>query len=87
MQTFAQMVIALVMATWIALITIFAVQNVTPVSLTFLMFESIQLPVGVLLSFCLSGGLILGSLFPLFARRPAPRRALDFDLDEEFDDL
>jgi hypothetical protein len=38
-------------ALWIAAIAILSVQNATPVALQFLWFESVELPVGVVLSF------------------------------------
>lgn len=63
-------------------VAILAVQNVTAVSLRFLVFSSIQMPVGILLSFALGGGFIVGSLLPVFLR---PRRRRSPALEEEVD--
>ncbi|MGK7883698.1 MAG: lipopolysaccharide assembly protein LapA domain-containing protein [Crocosphaera sp.] len=66
-------IVAVIIAFWIGAIAIFSIQNVTAVSLKFLFWESIQLPIGVLLSFCLGGGLIIGGFFP-FLFKPSKRR-------------
>ncbi len=47
-----------IVAVWVAAIAILSVQNATAVSLQFLTFQSIQLPVGVLLAFSVSGGMV-----------------------------
>jgi uncharacterized integral membrane protein len=44
---------------------VFSIQNITPISLNFLFFKSIEIPVGVLLSFMLGLGIILGAILPL----------------------
>jgi hypothetical protein len=63
-------------------IAVFAVQNITPVSLRLFVFESIQLPIGILLAFCIGFGLILGAFLPLLWQRPAKRRTRIEDMDE-----
>lgn len=62
MSVILPIVINLLLAIWIAAIALVSVQNATPVALKFIMFESIQLPVGVVLAFSAILGLILGSL-------------------------
>jgi uncharacterized integral membrane protein len=52
-------------AFWFGIIAIFSIQNITEISLKFLMFESIKFPIGVLLSFCIGGGMVLGSLMTI----------------------
>lgn len=64
---------AIMIACWLEGIAIFSIQNITEVSLKFFIFESIKLPVGVLLSFCIGGGIVLGSLAPLFWERSNKR--------------
>jgi len=64
---------SLLMAGWIGAIAIFSIQNIQEVSLQFLTFQSIQLPIGVLLAFCLGIGFLCGSLLPLLWQKP--RRA------------
>ncbi|MEM8603844.1 MAG: hypothetical protein AAGE59_08370 [Cyanobacteria bacterium P01_F01_bin.86] len=57
-------------AIWIVAIAILAVQNATPISVQFLMFRSVELPIGVLLSFCVAGGMLVTALIlALLGRR------------------
>lgn len=69
MKALAGLLNALLLGTWITAIAIFSIQNIQNVSVKFLIFESITVPVGVLLAFCSSLGVILGwLLFLLFSR-------------------
>ncbi|EKD10680.1 LapA family protein [Limnospira fusiformis KN01] len=52
----------LILAVAIAAVAILSVQNATPVSLQFMIFESINIPVGVVLAFSLAIGLIAGAI-------------------------
>lgn len=61
---FTSLVVAVVTIT----IAVVSVQNFTGVSLQFLMFKSIEFPLGVLLSLCFGGGLLLGGITPFFLR-------------------
>ena len=62
------------MALLLVAIAIFSIQNIEAVSLKFLTFSSIDIPVGVLLAFASAVGIILGALLPiLFARRKTRR--------------
>ncbi|HBQ97288.1 lipopolysaccharide assembly protein LapA domain-containing protein [Roseofilum sp. Belize BBD 4] len=54
--------LTLLLSVWISAIAILSVQNATPVSLKFLLFESVQIPVGILLAFSASLGLLAGLL-------------------------
>ena len=82
MTLIANFLSSLMIALGFAAIAVFAVQNITPVSLRFFVFESIQLPVGILLAFCIGFGLILGAFLPLLWQRPAKRRTRIEDIDE-----
>ena len=73
LKLFTNVIVAVVMAFWIGAIAIFSIQNITAVSLKFLFWESIQLPIGVLLSFCVGGGFVLGSFLPFFFK-PSKRK-------------
>ncbi|WP_008309107.1 hypothetical protein [Leptolyngbya sp. PCC 6406] len=53
-----KVVLALIPAVWVVAIAILSVQNATPVSLRFLVFRSVELPVGVVLSACAGGAMI-----------------------------
>ncbi|VXD22536.1 conserved exported hypothetical protein [Planktothrix serta PCC 8927] len=61
-------VTSFIVAFWISAIAILAVQNATPISLTFLFFDSIQLPVGVILAFSVVSGLLGAALFQPIAQ-------------------
>ena len=75
MKTITNLITAIIIAFWLGAIAIFSIQNITEISLKFLLWESIKIPVGVLLSFSVGGGMILGVLFPLLVKRPKlPRR-------------
>ena len=69
MRIFTNFISSTILAVAITVIAVFSIQNIKPVSLQFLGFESIQFPVGVLLAFCGGVGIILGSLLPLLWQR------------------
>ena len=62
MKFIANLISSLIMAGLIGAVAIFSIQNIQPVALQLFSLRSIQLPVGVLLAFCLGIGIILGSL-------------------------
>ncbi|MGK7946215.1 MAG: LapA family protein [Microcystaceae cyanobacterium] len=68
MRQLTQLLNAMFIAIWISAIAIFSIQNVQGVSLKFLNWSMIQLPVGVLLAFCVGIGFILSALLPLFVK-------------------
>ena len=74
MKSFARLLNSLILATLTVAIAIFSIQNVRGVSLKFLMFESITIPIGILLAFCIGVGMILGWLIPLLFSRRRTRR-------------
>ncbi len=68
MRTLANLLVSLIVAFWVGAIAILSVQNATPVSLKFLNFESIQLPVGLVLAFSVCTGIIATALLqPLWS--------------------
>jgi lipopolysaccharide assembly protein A len=70
MKSFTSLLSSLILAILLVAIAIFSIQNIQDVSLKFLTFESITIPVGVLLALCSAIGIILGALIPiLFSRR------------------
>jgi uncharacterized integral membrane protein len=76
MRTIANLLNSLIMAGWVGAIAIFSIQNIQAVSVRFLGFQSLQLPVGVLLAFFAGIGMVLGSLLPLlWQRRKRVRRS------------
>lgn len=56
---------SVVVALWVVAMAILSVQNATPVFLRFLSFQSIQMPVGVVLAISAGIGLIGGAMAQL----------------------
>lgn len=53
-----------ILSTWIAIVAILSLQNITPVTLKFLTFISFPIPFGIVLAMSLAGGMTLGSWLP-----------------------
>ena len=53
-----KLLIAIVPAVWVAMIAVISVQNATPVSLKFITFRTIEMPMGVAMGFCAAGGMV-----------------------------
>ncbi|MGB3510811.1 MAG: DUF1049 domain-containing protein [Microcoleaceae cyanobacterium] len=66
MQRFiSPMLTSLILALWVSAIAVISVQNATPISLKFIGFRSIEMPVGIILAFTVGVGLIIsGILLP-----------------------
>jgi lipopolysaccharide assembly protein A len=62
MKSFTSLLSSLILGLLVVAIAIFSIQNIQDVSLNFLTFESITIPVGVLLAFCSAIGIILAGL-------------------------
>ena len=75
MKSFASLLNTLILAVWVIAIAIFSIQNIQDVSLKFLVFESITVPVGVLLAFCSGIGMVLGWCISLLFSRRRSRRS------------
>lgn len=54
---------SIILALWVSGIAILSVQNATPISLKFIGFHSIKIPVGLILSFSVSIGVLISSIF------------------------
>lgn len=87
MKTIANLLTSTILACWVVAIAILSVQNATSVSLRFLTFESVQLPVGLLLAFSAGLGIIgialTQPLWSLASSRQGNSQS-DNDLDEDF---
>lgn len=90
MKTLANLLISIVVALWVVGIAILSVQNAEPVSLRFLTFVSIQIPVGLVLAFSAGVGIIgIALLQPLWglagsAQSNSESDDSEFFVDEEF---
>lgn len=86
MRTLANLITSVVLAVWVVAIAILSVQNATLVSLRFLFFESIKLPVGLVLAFFVGVGIIgmaiIQSLWRLLAGSRQRQQA-----DDDFSDF
>ena len=69
MKIFANFIGSLIVAGWVSAIAVLAIQNIQAVALKFLIWQSIQFPIGVLLAFCVGIGFVTGSLVPLLWQR------------------
>lgn len=87
MRIIANLLTSLFLAIWVVVIAILSVQNATPVSLKFLTFQSIQLPVGLVLAFSSGLGIIGMALTqPIWSLTNSQRgnSQLNNDLEDEF---
>jgi uncharacterized integral membrane protein len=83
MKTLANLLTSIVVAVWVVAIAILSVQNATPVSLRFLNFESIQMPVGFVLACSAGVGIIAMALIQPLWSLASSQSENDLD-DEEF---
>jgi uncharacterized integral membrane protein len=85
MKTIANLLISVVVAVWVMAIALLSVQNATLVRLKFLSLQSIQIPVGLVLAFCVCVGLIgITLLQPLWGLGDSGRGSSRLDEDAEF---
>ena len=85
MKTFANLLTSIVVAFWVVAIAILSVQNASPVILKFLTFQSIQIPVGLVLAFSAGVGIIgMALLQPLWGLAGSGQSKLRSEDDPEF---
>lgn len=84
MKTFANFLISLVVAIWIVAIAIISVQNATLVSLQFLTFQSIRIPVGLVLAFNAGIGLVVMAVLQTLWSVTGSKRNSRLEDDAEF---
>lgn len=65
MRNILNLITSILVMGWIISIAVFSIQNIQAVSVRFLLFESIKMPIGVLLAFCVGFGLVLGGIIPI----------------------
>ncbi|MEC4812158.1 MAG: DUF1049 domain-containing protein [Scytonema sp. PMC 1069.18] len=85
MKTLTNIVISIVVALWVIGIAIISVQNAESISLRFLTFRSIQIPFGLVLSFCAAVGIVgMALLNPLWGLAASEQRDRETENDNEF---
>ena len=87
MKILINFLIVLIIAIWVAAIALIYVKNATPVSLRFLVFQSIQIPFGLMLAFSVVVGLlstvVLQPLWELGESQSRIDEDGDFFVDDE----
>lgn len=58
MRSFATLLTACIVAVWIGVIALIAIQNATPVTLRFLTLQTIEIPFGLVIAFSVMIGII-----------------------------
>ena len=69
MSTTKNFFIALIFTGWLVFIATFSIQNIELITVNFLVWESVKIPVGVFLSMMIASGFLLGAILPAFFRR------------------
>lgn len=69
LQTLNTLLTALIVSAWVVAIALISIQNVTPVSLRFLIFRTVEIPFGLVLAFCAAGGMVLVAIARPFLGR------------------
>jgi uncharacterized integral membrane protein len=75
------LIISIIIAFWMGAIALLSVQNATSVTLRFLQFQSISLPLGVVLSFCIASGMVGTAIVLVLGR--STRQSSERFLDDE----
>lgn len=65
MNYLSKFLISILISFCLILFAVFSIQNITPISLKFFVFQSVQLPIGILLCLIFSLGMIFASIVPL----------------------
>lgn len=76
----AKLVIMVIVAFWVSAIALLSVQNAAPVALRFLTFQSVQLPMGLVVAFSAAVGMVgMAIVLPLLRSPVAPSEREDFE--------
>jgi uncharacterized membrane protein YciS (DUF1049 family) len=82
----ANFLILLIIAVWVVAIALISVQNATPVSLKFLVFQSIQIPFGLMLAFSVALGLLATAVLQPLWELGKSQSGIDEDAEFFVDD-
>lgn len=69
MRTFGTFLAMILLAGLLGIVAVMSIQNIEIVSIQFLIWQSVKLPLGVLLAFAVGFGLIMGSFVPIGQKR------------------
>jgi uncharacterized integral membrane protein len=87
LKILANFLILLIIAVWVVVIALISVQNASPVSLKFLVFQSIQIPFGLMLAFAVAVGLLsVAILQPLWGKEEEFESMVEEDTEFFVDD-
>jgi uncharacterized integral membrane protein len=65
-ENMAKLLIMLIVGFWVSAIALISVQNATPIALRFLTFQSVQLPMGLVIAFSAAIGMVgMAIILPL----------------------
>ncbi len=79
MKSLTTLLAAVLIAVWIGAIAVLSVQNFSPVRLRFLMLQSVEMPLGLVLAFSVAAGMVGAAIAqPLLSGAGSGN-----DLDEE----
>lgn len=84
MKTITNLLTSLILAGWVGAIAILSIQNITPVSLKFLVFQTIEIPFGIVLAFSVGIGAIAGAIIPLVWQLAEGKRPQYYEEEEDF---
>lgn len=85
MKPLAHVLTSIVLAAWLAAIAILSIQNIQPISLKFLVFQTIQIPFGIVLAFSVGVGAIGAAIVPVVWRLAGRQReAYYYEQEEDF---
>lgn len=74
MKILTNLLTSLILTFWFSIIAIISIQNFKSISLQFLWFQSVGFPLGVLLTFGVCFGLIIGAFLPLLLTNNKPEK-------------
>ena len=83
MKTIANLIASLIVATWVIAIAILSLKNVTPISLTFFTFTSIQIPFFLFIAFSVCACIVLMALIQPFFILAGSKRNSNYYFDDD----
>jgi uncharacterized integral membrane protein len=83
MRTITNLLTAIVLAAWLVAIAIISIQNITPINLKFLIYETIQIPFGIVLALSVGVGAIAGAMAPILWKMAGGQREPYYE-EEDF---